>query len=386
MPGYSEWRRAEGSNPFGPDAGPLPADFQLPANDRDFLTEETQRFREFALFGELTYNISDRWQVTGGARFFWQRFKDEATFLLPQTEILFGPGSGSAVGNNQFTSADHIFKVNTSYEVVDNVRAYGTFSQGFRRGGANALPSVGPFAERSGLNAYKADKINNYEIGIKGRLGRDLSFSTAVFQIDWKDIQLQLQTVASGQDFVANGGLARSRGFEFEGNWQISQPLSVSFGYAYIDAKLIDAFEIRTLNAALDDQTGGVAGAGSAGSPTPGTPRHSATLAIDYRHELSEDRAILFHVDGSYRSRILRNLQSSTSDAYFLKGYSIWNPSITYETPRWSVTAFVDNVFDAKGITSIDSLTPDIANRQRAIFISRPITAGIRFNVKLAGG
>jgi hypothetical protein len=43
-------------------------------------------------------------------------------------------------------------------------------------------------------------------------------------------------------------------------------------------------------------------------------------------------------------------------------------------------------VFDAKGITSIDSLTPDIANRQRAIFISRPITAGIRFNVKLAGG
>jgi outer membrane receptor protein involved in Fe transport len=386
MPGYSEWRRAEGSNPFGPDAGPLPADFQLPANDRDFLTEETQRFREFALFGELTYNISDRWQVTGGARFFWQRFKDEATFLLPQTEILVGPGLGSAVGNNQFTSADHIFKVNTSYEVVDNVRAYGTFSQGFRRGGANALPSVGPFAERSGLNAYKADKINNYEIGIKGRLGRDLSFSTAVFQIDWKDIQLQLQTVASGQDFVANGGLARSRGFEFEGNWQISQPLSVSFGYAYIDAKLIDAFEIRTLNATLDDQTGGVAGAGSAGSPTPGTPRHSATLAIDYRHELSEDRAILFHVDGSYRSRILRNLQSSTSDAYFLKGYSIWNPSITYETPRWSVTAFVDNVFDAKGITSIDSLTPDIANRQRAIFISRPITAGIRFNVKLAGG
>jgi iron complex outermembrane recepter protein len=387
MPGYSEWRRAEGSNPFGEeDFGPLPPDFQLPANDRDFLTEETQRFREFALFGELTYNITDRWQVTGGARFFWQRFKDEASLLLPQAEIIIGPGEGSGSANNTTNTSDYIFKVNTSYEVADNVRVYATFSQGFRRGGANALPTVGPFAERPELNSYKSDKINNYEVGIKGRLGRALSFSAAVFQIDWKDIQLQLQTVAAGQDFVANGGLARSRGFELEGNWQVSEPLSVSFGYAHTNAKLIEPFEIRTLNADLDDQTGGIAGAGTAGSPTPGTPRHSATLSVDYRHGLSEDKAILFHVDGNYRSRILRNLASSTTEVYYLKGYSIWNPSITYETPRWSVTAFVDNLFDAKGITSIDSLAPDVANRQRAIFISRPVTAGLRFNVKLAGG
>lgn len=385
MPGYSEWRRADGTNPFDPDAV-LPAGFELPANDRDFLTEETQRFREFALFGEVTYNLTDRWQVTGGARFFWQRFQDQATFLLPQTEILFGPGSGSASGNSQSTTSDHIFKINSSYEIVDNIRLYGTFSQGFRRGGANALPSVGPFAERAGLNTYRSDKINNYEVGLKGRLGRGFTFSASAFQIDWKDIQLQLQTVASGQDFVVNGGLARSRGVELEGNWQVSQPLSISFGYAYIDAKLVDAFEIRTLNADLDDQAGGIAGSGAAGSPTPGTPRHSATVGLDYRHELSDQRAILFHVDGSYRSRILRNLQSSTSDAYFLKGYSMWNPSITYETPRWSVTAFVDNVFDAKGISSVDSLTPDVANRQRAIFISRPITAGMRFNAKFGAG
>jgi len=382
MPGYSAWRRADGTNPFGPDAGPLPADFQLPANDRDFLTEETQRFREIALFGELTYNITDRWQVTGGGRFFWQRFKDKASFLLPQTEILFGPGSGSAFGDNQIKPSDHIFKANMSYEMADNLHVYSTFSQGFRRGGATALPSVGPFAERPELSSYKADKINNYELGLKGRLRRTLSFSTAVFQIDWKDIQLPLQTVASGQDFVANGGRARSRGFELEATWQVSDPLSVSLGYAYTDAKLIDSFEIRSLDAALTDQMGGIAGAGIAGSPTPGTPKHSATLGIDYRLDLPDDRALLFHIDGNYRSRVLRNLSSSTTDAYYLKGFSMWNPSVTYDTPRWSMTAFVDNVFNVKGVTSIDSQTPDVANRQRAIFISRPITAGLRFNLR----
>jgi outer membrane receptor for ferrienterochelin and colicin len=107
------------------------------------------------------------------------------------------------------------------------------------------------------------------------------------------------------------------------------------------------------------------------------------TLAADYRHALANDRAVLFHIDGNYRSKVLRNLESSTSAAYYLRGYSMWNAAVTYDTPRWSATAFVDNVFDAKGITSIDSLTPDVANRQRGIFISRPITAGVRVNVKL---
>jgi len=380
LPGYSAWRRADGTNPFGPF--PLPANFQLPGAETDFVTTETQRFREFALFGELTYNITDRWQITGGARVFWQRFQDEASLILPQSEIIFGPGSGSTAGDNEVKTSDHIFKVNTSYEVFDNVRLYATISQGFRRGGANALPTVGPFAERAELNSYAADKINNYEIGLKGRLGRSLSFSTAVFQIDWKDIQLPLQTVAAGQPFVTNGGRARSRGFEFEANWQVSEPLSVNLGYAYADAELIDDFEIRTLDSSLTDQFGGIAGAGDAGSPTPGTPKHSVTIGIDYRHELSDDRALLFHVDGNYRSKILRNLESSTQAAFYLKGYSMWNPSITYETPRWSLTAFVDNVFNVKGVNAIDSLTPDVANRQRSIFISRPITAGIRFNVK----
>jgi iron complex outermembrane receptor protein len=380
LPGYSAWRRADGTNPFGPF--PLPENFQLPGDETDFLTTETQRFREFAVFGELTYNLTDRWQVTGGTRFFWQRFNDQASLLLPQTEAIFGPGSGSAVGDNTTRTSDHIFKVNTSYEVLDNVRLYATVSQGFRRGGANALPTVGPFAERSALNTYRADEINNYEIGLKGGLAGALSFSTAIYQIDWKDIQIFATTPAAGQPFVANGGRARSRGFEFEANWQVSRPLSVNFGYAYADAELRDSFEIRALNPSLTDQLGGIAASAVRGSMTPGTPKHSATISIDYRHDISDDRAIVFHIDGNYRSKILRNLASTTSPAYFLDGYSMWNPSITYETSRWSLTAFVDNVFDDKGINSINSLTPDVANRQRAIFISRPITFGLRFNAE----
>ncbi|MBK6674438.1 MAG: TonB-dependent receptor [Proteobacteria bacterium] len=110
------------------------------------------------------------------------------------------------------------------------------------------------------------------------------------------------------------------------------------------------------------------------------------TLAVDYRHALSEDRAIVFHIDGNYRSKALRNLASTTSAAFYLDGYSLWNPSISYESSRWSVSAYVDNVFDAHAISSLNSLTPAVANRQRSIFIARPITAGLRFNMKFGEG
>ena len=156
----------------------------------------------------------------------------------------------------------------------------------------------------------------------------------------------------------------------------------MNFGYAYADAELREDFVIRALSPSLTNQLGGVAAAGVAGSPTPGTPKHSLTLALDYRHALSDDRAITYHIDGNYRSKILRNLASTTSAEFYLDGYSLWNPSISYDTPRWSVTAFVDNVLDARGISSLNSLTPAVANRQRSIFIARPVTAGLRFHMK----
>ena len=51
---------------------------------------------------------------------------------------------------------------------------YATFSQGFRRGGANAIPTSGFFEELNPetVQFYKADTVNNYEIGVKGDTGR----------------------------------------------------------------------------------------------------------------------------------------------------------------------------------------------------------------------
>ncbi len=382
LPGYSAWRRAEGSDPFTGD--PLPPGFSLP-NDADFITEQNDRFKEYALFGELTYNITDRWQVTGGARFFKQDFRTRAFFSLPQTEFIFGVSEGRAEGAGRAKINDSIFKVNTSYEIKPGLRAYAVFSQGFRRGGANGLPTVGPFGERAELNLYRPDTLDNYEIGLKGRLGRQVNFTVAAFHQDWKDIQLTPATVAASQPFVTNAGDATSRGFEVEATVQVTPALSVNGGYSYTDATLAEDFEVRTLRYSNGDQSGSIAAAGRKGQRTPGSAKHTATIAADYRHDLADDNALLFHADASYRSSVLRNLERESSEAYFLDGYALVNGSVSYETTAWTLGAFVSNVFDERGVNAVDGDTPTVVSRHRAFYITRPRTIGLRLAVRFGG-
>ncbi len=374
LPGYSEWRRAQGENPFG---GPLPSDFDLPG-DSDFIANEQQRFKEYALFGELTYKLTDAWQITGGARVFWQKFRSDADFLLPQSEILFGPGEGSATGAGRSSISDQIFKLNTSYDFSRDLMVYATFAQGFRRGGSNALPTVGPFGERPSLNLYRPDTLDNYEIGVKGRIARRLNFTLSAFHIDWKDIQLNTATVAAAQPFVANGGKARSQGVELELIGNLTDALSVQIGYAYTDAKLTEDFEIRTLNIGNGNSTGSVSVSGEKGSPTPGTPKHSFTVGADYRQELNSDWSLVYHVNGSYRSRILRNLTSDRMAAYWIKGFSTWDASLSLESDAFTASLFADNIFNEKGVSAVAGNNPDTVSRLRSFFIQRPITVGLR--------
>jgi outer membrane receptor protein involved in Fe transport len=42
--------------------------------DVNYITRNKSDFDDYALFGELTWNVTDKWQVTGGVRAFKQDF------------------------------------------------------------------------------------------------------------------------------------------------------------------------------------------------------------------------------------------------------------------------------------------------------------------------
>ena len=200
-----------------------------------FYEHAPQVFTEYALYGELTWHLSKRWQITGGGRFFHD--------TLSQNQNFYSYIISQAGGNNSSNSTNRqIFKLNTSYEFVDNNQVYATFSQGFRRGGVNAFPLTGFYQESPEILNYKPDTTDNYEIGVKGVSEGGLHYSTDIFYINWNDPQMGVST-PNTWPVVINGKKAVSKGFEGE----ITTPLFVKnlqlmLSYAYTHARLTEAF------------------------------------------------------------------------------------------------------------------------------------------------
>ena len=89
----------------------------------------------------------------------------------------------------------------------DDVLLYGTWSRGFRPGGIN---------RRGTLPPYPPDFIDNYELGFKTSWANNtVRFNGAIYQLDWKDIQLSFLG-ANGLTEIRSAGNARIRGAEFD--------------------------------------------------------------------------------------------------------------------------------------------------------------------------
>src|SRR5690606_27110056 len=80
--------------------------------------------------------------------------------------------------------------------------AYASYSQGFRSG-FNQSPTI--IRTAPGIPPVKADRLSNYEVGAKGSLlGGALTFDAALYYIDWKDIQQNLNVDINGVVFAAS--------------------------------------------------------------------------------------------------------------------------------------------------------------------------------------
>ncbi len=288
-------------------------------------------FTDQALFGELTYHISDTWQVTAGARAFRQEFTGFGYFDFPADD--FYPGD-----RNSSEEDGVLFKANTSIDLSEHATAYATFSQGFRRGGANSIPTSGPLAEPLGLVSYDADRVNNYEVGLKGMLSNRMRYSAALYYIDWSDAQVGTLSPVFGYDVAVNAGDATSQGLEFELSGPLTDNLDFSLGYAYTDAHLEGGF------------SGYVQGA--PGARLPGVSEHTLSAALDYVTPLESGAELSYHLDGSYRSDFVNSVDPTAGIYREFDGFAIFAASMTYRRGDWRLTAFAENLFDEDAISA----------------------------------
>lgn len=389
VPGFAEWANTPGSDSNGTYptwadriveyyGGTRPG--SLPIADINYDFRRDVQFTDLAGFGELTVHLTPRWHLTGGVRVFRQNFRQTTIQHIYNAGTTFGADSlGTSQGTGEKETTDKIFKANMSYNVSDTMLAYFTFSQGFRAGGANAYP-IGTcyFCDSAAFTSFTPDTVDNYEIGVKGTIGR-FRYSAAAYNLDWQDIQIEVGSSA-GTPIILNGGSARSTGLELEGGWRVTDALTLSAGYAYVNPILTQDFSSAS------------GYAGKAGALLPGVSRHQMNGALDW-HTALAGHDIDWHVDGSYRSGFNNQIQATRASFRHLSGYAMFNASVQTEVaPNVKLQLFARNLFNARGVSAFSERAPRsgplppnyvAANAFDAWeAVSRPLTVGLRLVIR----
>lgn len=342
-------------------------------NDVPFTQFDTQDFEDKSVFGELTWHAFDHGQVTFGGRHFQQEFTDAQSYTdyTFETFIPATPHSSPASKNT--------WKVNFSYEWAEHEYLYAIWSQGFRRGGANSVPLTGIFRESPQLANYAPDTVNNYEVGMKGRLDNGFSYTAALFDMRWDKPQISA-SLPDGNLAVYNGNTAESKGVELEFSGPLVVPgLTYVVGGAYTDAKLTSSFSYPANDGS---GTGNIVPGevtGTAGQQLPGSPKEELAGTIVYKRALAPTYNWDISLNGTYSSEIPLYLSARQSQ-YKTPAYGLLNMDTNVRHNGWRFGAYVKNLADRRVPLVPSVVNPILLDQSLATteLINPPREVGLR--------
>ncbi|MGB0947680.1 MAG: TonB-dependent receptor [Pseudoalteromonas marina] len=347
---------------------------------------------ESALFGEIGYQVTDKLDITVGARFYKYDVESESAVDFPLFNTLFGGAGPDEVTlnfeQNEASDNGSLFKFNAKYQFTNSVMGYATISEGFRIGGSNGLaPCPDPLpANQAGCGnpsemLYDADTTTNYELGFKSTWLRSrLHFNAALFNIDWDDAQVAGATEVGQLPYLSNAGSANAKGIEISSRAILSDSFSVYSTYAYTKAEL-------TSDAPFLFNSDGTDGAED-GDRLPGSSEHQFSMGVNYQTDVFNDKTLDINYGITAQSDVISRV-GLRDNGETLPGYSLSNISAKLTADEWSATVYVDNVFNKYAVTSVRRSDADITSANRTdiqrnygYFINRPLTVGIKFNYK----
>lgn len=230
-PGYDAFTDAE----IGPGTSAAVAN-GFPA-DSPYNSDIPYDIEQFAVFGEASYEITPRFTVTAGGRFY--DFSERREF---NSGGLFSNGDNNVdeTSSNGFSP-----RVIVTYEAANNIRINAQASKGFRLGGVNDPLNIplctgganGPDALTYGNRpTYEDETLWNYEIGVRGQR-RGLRFAAAGFYTDIKNLQVTADAGSCSSRVVFNVPSAHTMGVEFELGASPIQGVDLSLSGSWVESE-----------------------------------------------------------------------------------------------------------------------------------------------------
>jgi outer membrane receptor protein involved in Fe transport len=354
------------------DPGPFPAGVI-------FRNDVLRTDEQLGFFGEVTWDVSEQFAVTVGARYYdievdLEGSANSSFFNFGQTtdaqafgtniSAQFAPGNPFGAPDTAATDGV-ILKFTGTWTPTDNTLFYGTYSEGFRPGllnrpGGRTAPGGGytvPFA-------LDTDEVTNWELGWKTDLfNNTLRFNGSAFFIDIERLQTTIFDPSIVNLFFSdNAANAEIRGVEGDFTWAPEETpgLTVDGAFSILDTEVTEV--LTPTNDVI------------AGSDLAFAPGFQGNVRARYEWELSN----------GWMAHVMPQLiisDDSVSDIIEinkaeLDGYAMGSFSTGVSTDSWRVTAYVDNITDERAELSNNF----VFDRER-VTIARPRTWGVRFGM-----
>jgi outer membrane receptor protein involved in Fe transport len=253
-----------------------------PGVDGGFFQHYRQDRRSYAVFLQGDYDLTDKLVLTLGARYTWDRaqYRDGYANLFAGsvggavTPIATTVPCATAPGtcaydpaarynldgkNNALTG-----RAALSYTFDSGMLVYASYSRGYRSGAFNG----GSYTSSSGIGYVAPERVNAYEVGVKGRLFDNmLTLSAAGFYYDYTNQQVQ-DLRAGPVNILVNAPKAEVYGGEVEASLRLSPRFTINGSAGYLHA----TYKELTLQ-----------GINVAGNSLPFAPKWTAQAGVEWR-------------------------------------------------------------------------------------------------------
>ena len=298
---------------------------------------------DIAVFGSLSYDLSDAFELTLAFRYDEETPKD-TTQGRSETFSEFQP------------------KASLSYSFREGLLGYVTIGKGFRAGGFNNLAPGSNFQP-----GFDKESLVSYEAGLKGTMsGGRIRGGLSLFTIDYTDQQYFLFDQTGTQ---ANINVPKSEisGGELEISAMVTETLQVNFGAGFTESEIKEYEDVPGVLVPASEIIG---------KKVPGAPVVSLNLALQHTKSLSDQLELVSRIDYEHRGKTYWTLDNVDTQP----AYDLTNLSVELASERWSTRLYVNNVFDEEYIdwffaARFIGLPADIA------WPSKPRQIGVEFSI-----
>ena len=376
----------------GTACGVRSTDFGAPVDDMPFYSDVPYDFKQFAIFAEANYEITERASVTVGGRYY--DFKEDRNLVFGGvfSDPSIGPGSAKSDG--------FLPRLLLSYEVNDNLQLNAQAARGFRLGGVNDPLNLTLCTDEDedtfgGRDSFSDEKLTNYELGAKiGFAEGRAQLNVSVYHADIDDLQVPVVAGSCSSRIVFNVPSSHATGLEVELAAQPTPNFDFGVSASWVSSKLdstitsTDSEGGTTIVAAIED-----------GNRMPSVPKIQVAANATYKWSMTD--SLEAYVSGSYQHVGNRYTQVADQAPGFgtfgvfgygsptistfnfdplLPSYDVANLRVGVRNDVWEAALFVNNLTDESARLGLDQERGRLA--RVGFLTNQPRTIGVSYRRK----